>query len=294
MPEILIHKVGLLTTIQDGGRYGFQAFGVPVSGAMDQKSLGIANYLVGNKEDEACLEMTLSGPEIEFSSETFIALTGAEMTVLLNWRPVNMYETIHIHAGDILRFGELVRGVRLYMSIRNGFDVPEVMDSKSTYLRGSFGGFKGRALRIGDRIPFFSSSNFDEISISEDEQLQNNDKAMNIRFIAGPEVNFFEHSSLAAFVGSKYTVSQECDRMGIRLDGAVIKQKEGADIVSSPVSSGTVQVAGDGRPIVLMADAQTTGGYTRIAQVISADIHLLAQMMPGDQLKFTEVTLDQA
>lgn len=293
MPEIIIHKSGALSTIQDGGRLGYQAFGVPVSGAMDLRSLHQANLLVDNDINEACLEVTLTGPEIEFNASTYIALVGADMTALLNWRPAKMYETIMVETGDTLRFGELVSGVRLYIALNGGFDIPKIMGSKSTCLKGTFGGFKGRALIAGDRINYSLPIKVDQKLITADEQFINIDNTKTVRFIAGPESHQFDNDSLAKFISSTYTISHECDRMGIRLNGTVLKHKGSADIISSPVSCGTVQIPGNGKPIILMADAQTTGGYTRIAQIISADIPLLAQMKPGDRLKFTEVSLDQ-
>ncbi len=293
MPELIFHKGGALTTVQDGGRYGFQAYGVPVSGAMDMESFRQSNHLVGNPTNEAGLEITLSGPEIEFTSAGCIALTGADMTPLLNWRPVKMYQTLLIKPGDRLSFGELVHGVRTYVGIGGGVIVPTIMNSKSTFLRGKFGGLEGRSLQKGDRIPYLENHKVCEIRKIDKQSIHTNERVIELRFIAGPESACFAHDSLQRFLSSVYRIGIESDRMGVRLGGQAIKHLQGGDIISSPVSAGTVQITNDGLPIILMADAQTTGGYTRIAQLISSDIPLVAQMKPGDQVKFKELSMNQ-
>ena len=293
MCKIKIHKPGLLTTVQDLGRYGYQQFGMPVSGAMDTKALKLANYLVGNDENEACLEATADGPKIEFECDIFIAICGADMQAKINGKEVEMYKTLMVKTGDILTFGKLINGFRTYISFAGGIQVPVIMGSKSTYLRGGVGGFKGRKLKKGDVVAIKNDSNKPEIRSIEQKNIPVYRNHFTARIIPGPEADHFTVNGLATFLHSEYTIAEQSDRMGYRLAGNKIEHKKSADIISSGIAFGTIQVPAHGQPIIMMADRQTTGGYTRIATIISEDLPYIAQLKPGDTILFKELNLDR-
>ena len=309
MATVIVHTAGLPTTVQDRGRYGYQRFGMPVSGAMDVFSLELANLLVGNDPSDACLEATISGPELEFTGPAWIAITGADMTPHLNSQGIPMNTAVDVRPGDRLVFKGLRSGCRAYIAFAGGIAVPPVMGSRSTYLRAGIGGFQGRALMPGDELPVGESellSPFDRLSNGSARRKPRFTKIPEglipeykheqiIRVISGPEAHYFEIAGLRSFLSTEYTVTAQSDRMGYRLSGEPIRHKEGmANIISAGISLGTVQVPGDGQPIILMADCQTSGGYARIANVIAADLTLIAQMRPGDKIRFKETTLDVA
>jgi antagonist of KipI len=296
MASIIIRSPGMLTTVQDGGRYGYQRFGMPVSGAMDTWSYQVANILVGNPPDAACLETTLTGPAIQFTDAALIAVCGADMYPSLNDRPIPMWETIPVEKDDILVFSGLKHGCRSYIAISGGIDVPLVMGSRSTYLRGGMGGFLGRPLKQGDVVPV-GEKPAGKIRIRElpEEERPVYFSHQTVRIIPGPEVKRFGFDGIRNFLTNRYLVSAYSDRMGYRLEGPAIPAESGNyDIVSAGISAGTIQITGNGLPVILMADRQTTGGYARIANVISVDLPLVAQMKPGDTLNFREVSLDAA
>ena len=294
MPKIKINKAGVLSTIQDLGRYGYQQFGMPVSGAMDSYSLKLANLLVGNNLNEACIEATLSAPHIQFESKTYIAICGADMQAQINGRKIPMYETIAIKATDKLSFGKIKNGFRTYIAFAGGIDVPMLMGSKSTYLAGKIGGFNGRKLIKGDVLTIGTPPNNIKIIKAKKEQIPLWPNHIVAHIIAGPEANYFTAKALANFLGSEFKLSAQSDRMGYQLTGKKIEHKLSADIISSGIAFGSIQVPAHGQPIIMMADRQTTGGYARIANVISADLPYLAQLMPGSSINFKEVTLEQA
>ena len=283
----------MLTSIQDLGRYGYQKFGMPVSGAMDIHSLQLANYLVGNKREEACFEITFLGPEIEFHSDTTIAISGAIMQATVNGKFVPMNTSIPISKGDMLVMGAVKKGMRSYLSVAGGIMVPEVMGSKSTYLRGKVGGFKGRKIETGDIVEIGDNAQT-EIKIIPTALLFVYPGVQTIRVIKGTEFERFESAGWGSFLNSEYSISNQNDRMGYRLSGPQIKHKDGADIISSGIVNGSVQVPGHGEPIVMMADHQTVGGYTKIATVISVDLSIMGQMKAGDKIRFVEVSLEEA
>ena len=309
MATVIVHKAGLLTTVQDRGRYGYQRYGMPVSGAMDVFSLELANLLVGNDAGDACLEATVSGPEIEFTVATWMSITGADMAPHLNGQGIPMNTAIDVRPGDRLGFGGLKSGCRAYIAFAGGIAVPPVMGSRSTYLRASIGGFQGRALMPGDNLPLgrfeplSPLGRFSNGSAKRKPRLKKLPEGLipeykheqTIRITSGPEAHCFEIAGLRSFLSTEYTVTAKSDRMGYRLSGEPIMHKEGmTNIISAGISLGTVQVPGDGQPIILMADRQTSGGYARIANVITVDLTLLAQMRPGDRIRFKEITLDNA
>ncbi len=294
MTKIKIIKHGLQTTVQDSGRSGYQQYGMPVSGAMDTYSLKLANILVGNKPNEACLEATSIGPEIEFDIDTFIAICGANMQARINGNEVEMYRTISVKSGDKLSFKGLKSGFRTYISFAGGIDVPIIMGSKSTYLRGKIGGFKGRQLKSGDELKIGNISSNVDIKEASKDQIPIYNDYLTARIIAGPEANYFTMDALEKFLYTDYQLSSQSDRMGYRLMGEKLIHKSSADIISSGIALGTIQVPAHGQPIIMMADRQTTGGYPRIANVISSDLPYLAQLKPGDTIRFQEIKLEKA
>lgn len=288
----VIHP-GLLTTFQDLGRRGYQRFGVPIGGAMDTVSLEIANYLVGNEADEGGLELTLSGTKLLFHQTATIAITGANLRPLVNEQPIPMGKAVSIEQGSLLTFSKVSHGCRGYVALAGGYDIEPVLQSMSTYLRASIGGLDGRALRKGDQIlckvPQSDLPCSDFTIRTEDWWTR-----PRIRIVKGPEVHRFIEDQLVNFVQTPYSVSPQSDRMGYRLDGAQLTPEQSEEMLSEPVTKGTIQVPADGAPIVLMADCQMTGGYPRIAQVIQADLPAMAQKKPGDILHFEWVTWQEA
>lgn len=295
MATIIVHKAGLLTTVQDRGRFGYQRYGMPVSGAMDIFSLELANLLVGNDPGDACLEATITGPELEFTGATWVAITGADMDPHLNGQGIPMNTAVDVRPGDRLGFRGLRSGCRAYIAFAGGIAVPLVMGSRSTYLRAGIGGFQGRALMPGDELPLGVPLGRPHLKNIPEGLIPEYKHEQTIRVISGPEAHYFEIAGLRSFLSTEYTVTAQSDRMGYRLSGETIKHKEGmTGIISAGISLGTVQVPGNGQPIILMADRQTSGGYARIANVITADLTLLAQMRPGDKVRFKDTTLDMA
>ena len=284
--EIIVARSGMLTTVQDLGRRGHRAIGVPLSGAMDSFALRVANLLVGNPEDAAALECALVGPELVFHSDTLIAVTGATFEGIENWRPMV------IRGGQRLKLGPARSGCRGYVAVAGGIDVPVVLGSRSTYLRGSFGGFEGRALHDGDRLTVAATSR----RVAEHWRI---DLRIVPAYSAEPTVRVVRGAQADEFgrvlYGTEFKILPQSDRMGVRLGGPRLARIGGQeDLVSSAVAPGTVQVPPDGQPIILMADAQTIGGYPKVAHVINVDLPLVAQLRPGDRLKFAEITLAEA
>ena len=287
---------GLLTTVQDLGRYGYQRFGVPVSGAMDDFALRAANLMVGNEEGAAALELTVLGPTLDFDSDTSIAITCGDLSPALNDEPVPLWETVNVPAGSRLSFGGARDGLRSWLAVSGGIDVPIVMGSRSTYLRGKIGGLQGRALAAGDTLSTLGPSDGANVvrRLPEDFPTPSYGNSHQLRVVLGPQDKAFTEHAVSTLLGSTYSVSMDQDRMGCRLEGPALEHRSGPDIVSDGSPLGAVQVPGDGTPIVLLADRGTTGGYTKIATVIGADVGLLAQAMPGDEVTFSAVSIDDA
>lgn len=293
---IEVIKPGMLTLIQDLGRYGYQQFGVPVAGAMDQFAAAVANLLVGNDRSDAVLEMMMMGPELKLNFDGQIALTGADLGPKINGAPVAAWQTLAVSSGDVLSFAGLKSGLRGYLAVRGGIDTPPVMNSRSTYTKAALGGFEGRALKAGDQVPVGAEGTGTAtvpLAIPQD-QIPVYGVSKTIRVVLGPQDDAFTEAGLQTFLENIYTVTNECDRMGYRLEGPSIDHVKGGDIISDGIAFGAVQVPGHGKPIIMMADRQTTGGYTKIAGVISVDLPLLAQSKPGDQIRFKRVSLEEA
>lgn len=285
----------MLTTVQDKGRYGYQKYGVTVSGAADSWSMKVANVLIGNEENCAGLEITLLGPQIQFCRDTFISICGGNLGPLLNGRPVPMWQGLRVRCGQLLTFTGRISGCRAYLAVSGGIDVPMVMGSRSTFLRGAIGGVSGGWLKEGDVLyggtpP--ATPRLTKLDPGCRPVLER--KEWELRVIMGPQAHCFTEEALEVFQSREFTVSLNTDRMGIRLEGRPLEHKDGADILSEAVSFGTVQVPAHGQPIILMAESQTTGGYAKIAGVITVDHSFAAQCIPGDKILFRPVTLQFA
>lgn len=283
--EITVHRAGMLTTVQDLGRPGHRAAGVPLGGAMDRCALRLANLLVGNPENAAALEFTLIGPELEFSADGLIAVVGG------NFAAVPPLQPVRVAAGERLKLGAARSGCRGYLAVAGGFSVDPVLGSRGTYLRAGIGGYQGRALRDGDVVAAEDCARSVVGRWQIDERiLPPYTAAPTVRVVRGAQAAEFGEEWLTA----EFKLSPRSDRMGARLEGPKLVRRVEGDLVSSAVAPGTVQVPPDGQPIVLMADAQTIGGYPQLAHVIAVDLPLVAQLRPGDTLRFAEVSLDEA
>lgn len=294
METFEVVQPGLWTTVQDRGRHGYQRFGVPVSGAMDSYSLIVANLLVGNEEGAACLEITLLGPQVRVLCNTVVALTGADLNPLLNDDPMTMWEATGVGPGDIISFGHQKTGCRSYLAVAGGLDVPPVMGSRSTYSRSRLGGLDGRQLRPGDRLRSGQAGQLTPTKSLPPERVPTYQSEHTLRVVLGPQDDHFTEKGVHAFLHSDYLISVRSDRMGCCLEGPPVEHRAGADVVSDGIPAGAVQVPGDGLPIILLADRQTTGGYAKIAAVVSVDLPELAQAEPGQRVRFSAVTEDEA
>jgi antagonist of KipI len=301
-----VHRAGILSTLQDLGRYGYQRFGVPVGGVMDEYSHRLANLLVGNPEPEATLEITLAGPSLEFTQDTLIGICGGDFVPKLGGKSVPAARPVLLRKGSVLDFGTCRLGCRAYLAVAGGFEVPLVMGSKSTYLRGGFGGFEGRALRRGDLVPTGQAGSGAYPGLRRELEAGapfayprwsvNANSAFlahghhRIHFIPGRHWELFTADSQEQFAGAQYRIAPDSDRMGYRLEGPMLSLHQPTEILPEAVTFGSIQVPPDGRPIVLMANRQTTGGYPRIGEVATVDLPLLAQLPPGDTLRFEPIT----
>jgi antagonist of KipI len=301
---IVIEKAGLFDTIQDEGRYGFQAQGIPVCGAMDQYAYRMGHLLLGNQAQQASIEMTLRGPELLFTTATFICITGANMLPMLNGKAADMWRIIPVAQGDRLSFSSAQHGMRAYLACQGGFALPQVMGSTSTFVKGALGGVDGRRLRAGDRIAYPSfeglyavpprRSALKGLRLSPDLIPAYDQEVFLLRVVLGSEDHWFTQAAIDCFLSSTYKIRPQSDRMGLRLEGQAINLKKRESLFSSSVPFGGIQVPGDGQPIILMADRQTTGGYPKIATVIEVDLSLAAQARPGQSLHFEAVSVQEA
>lgn len=295
---IRVLKGGMLTTVQDLGRTGYQSQGFSVAGVMDVRSFKIANLLLDNPENEPVLEFTLIGPTLEFTSATIIAITGGDFQPTVNGEPVPMYTALYMNKGDILKFQSARTGSRGYIAFSSYLDVPVVMGSRCTNLKSKIGGFKGRKLQTGDYmnfrikrryLPYFLSRKLELPDAAEFEK----DETV-LRVVMGPQDNLFSKQGVETFLNSEYTVTSDFDRMGCRLEGPYIAPKKASDIISDGIAFGSIQVPAHGKPIILLADRQTTGGYAKIATVASVDIPKLVQRKTDHKIRFQAVTVQEA
>ena len=294
MSKIKITKAGLFTTIQDKGRWGYQRFGMSVAGAMDHFATRVANMLVGNDEYEAVLESTYLGPEIIFDCDEVIAITGTNMNPKINGEAVEMWTSILVTSGDKLTFSGVLKGLRCYIAFSRGLDILEIMGSKSTFTRGNVGGFEGRKLKNNDEILLGERKLNYTGSYLPQKYIPSYENDQTIRVVMGPQDDHFTDEAIETFLNSSFKITSEADRMGYRLDGPKIVHKTVADIISDGIVFGSIQVPGHGSPIVMMADRATTGGYTKIATVITPDLSVLAQMSPGGSMNFKKVTVNES
>ena len=287
-------KPGFFTTVQDLGRYGYLRYGVPISGAMDTFSLVAANLLVANNPDDACLEITLIGPELQALTKTQIAITGGAASPKINGQHVPMWQTLEVQEGAVVSFGKVESGCRAYLSIRGGVDTPPVLGSRSTYVRGGFGGINGRQLKTEDIIGGFDVSLLKVGYSMPEELVPQFTGQFKARVILGPQAGMFTERGITTFLSSQYKVTLEADRMGYRLEGPIIEHKAKADIISDALLPGAVQIPKNGKPIMIMRDAQTAGGYPKIAVIITPDVSTLGQAKTNDIIEFSKITIQQA
>jgi antagonist of KipI len=309
--SILVESAGLLCTVQDLGRRGYQHLGVGTSGAMDPVSHRLANLLAGNPEGAAALEITLAGPSLRFEADTLVALAGADLSPEIEGQPVHLWRPMLVRAGAALEFGRPVQGCRCYLAVAGGLRVPEVMGSASTQLAGGFGGFQGRAMKRGDRLatppcpreiyptlqqrfarglqPFLALDWFPPWYTELDFL-----RPAALRVIPGPQWPELTDAARRSFLEETFQAAPNSDRMGIRLRGPRLELARPMEMLSSGVAAGTIQLPPDGSPILLMADRQTTGGYPRLGELATVDLPRAAQLRPGEELRFKAVTLAEA
>ena len=289
MSHLLVVKAGLLTTIQDRGRWGLQARGVPVAGPMDPCSHRLANALAGNDVDAATLEVTLIGPELEFDDERVIAVAGAEFELTVDGRNVPANAAFVVASGSCLRFGRRLRGARAYVAMSGGVGVAPTLGSRATHVISAMGGLDGRPLKAGDRVPLGDPMRARNTMSAQPRSplFALPEGRARIRVLAGPQQDYFAPDALDVLQSASYTISHTSDRMGFRLEGPVLTHARGADIISDATPLGVLQVPASGLPILWMADRQTTGGYPKSATVISADISVAGQLAPGDAISFS-------
>ncbi len=293
--SILINKSGILTTIQDLGRKGFRKFGINPNGAMDKTAVRLINVLLSNDEAEAVLEIHFPAPEIVFETAANFALGGADFAAELDGVAIDSWRTNFAESGSILKFRNKVFGNRAYLSIKGGFKIAEVLNSKSTNLTANFGGIEGRKLNNGDRLNFkFQISNFKLKSKISHNLIPFYSRFPTVRVVAGAEFEALTALSEQNFLKTNFTISQNSDRMGFRLQGEPLYLLDHKELVSSAVNFGTIQLLPDGQTIILMADHQTSGGYPRIASVIPTDLPMVAQLGANDKIAFHLVSIDEA
>ena len=292
---ISVLKPGLLTTIQDQGRPGWLAFGMPLAGAMDPEAYALASLLAGNAPGAAAVEMTLLGATFRFEEAAYVALAGADMSATLDGARVPPWSAFPVRRGAVLAFAAAVDGCRAYLAVRGGIDVPPFLGSRSTYVRGGVGGHQGRPLRAGDVLPVGAAAGGDPAPRTlRAADVPRYGREVTLRVLLGPQDDHFTAEGLATFLGAAYTVTNRNDRMGYQLEGPAVRHRRGPDVVSDALLPGAVQVPGSGQPIVMMADSQTVGGYAKIGAVIGADLGKLAQARRGDAVRFVRAGQDAA
>ena len=294
--QLTVLRHGLLTTIQDGGRWGHQAEGVPVAGALDVGSARRANAMVGNDRDAAVLETTLLGPELRVEADVTFAVAGADLGVALDGRPLPLNTVVQGRAGSTLAFGQRRAGGRAYVAFRGGIDVPLVLGSRATHTRSAMGGLDGRPLRAGDRLGLGTGPQDASLEpVAHVAPLSAAGQPMTLRVLPGPQREWFDDAALDTLEQTTFTVDPQSDRMGLRLSStAQIPRRAAGEMISDATFPGAVQVPPSGQPILLLADRPTTGGYPQIAVVISADLSLAGQLVPGDRVRFEMCSMQVA
>jgi antagonist of KipI len=308
--EMIVTRGGFLTSVQDLGRTGFREFGVSTSGALDPFALRVANLLVGNDKGAAGLEITLGGLQLRFNDKRIVAWCGGDFDVRVGLKLLLAGHAARVEAGEEIKFGRVQIGCRCWLAVSGGMDVPIVLGSRSTDLRASFGGFAGRALRDGDAVPL---GKWPGSSASAEGTADKSTAATGIsswtaphdwvspakrdpilRFIRGADWNRFNVSALQRFTSESVVVSPDSDRMGVRFESPELKRMDDVDLISEAVAPGTIQVPPSAKPILLLGDCQTIGGYPKIGHVITVDLGIAAQLRAGDRVRFSEVSLADA
>lgn len=297
--SIFVKKPGLSTTVQDLGRTGYLSSGFSPNGVMDKHAARIANILVGNKQDASLLEFVLAGPTLRFTKQSFIALAGADFHATVNGVRAPLNRAIEVPAGAVLDCPAAHEGMFGYLAFAGGgLDVPCVMGSASTNLKCAIGGWHGRALAYGDCIPLVSSPaflpNLPLRVAPAEKQPSGQTEPVVLHVVPGPQEDLFTEQGVATFYGQRFCTTSQSDRMGYRLDGPAIETEHGSDIASDGIAFGAVQVPAHGRPIIMLADRQTTGGYAKIGTIASVDIPKLVQCRPGREIRFERISVQEA
>jgi antagonist of KipI len=299
--KAIVERAGFLTSVRDLGRTGFRQFGISTSGALDPFAFCVANLLLGNDEGAAGLEITLGGLHLRFEDERIVAWCGGEFDVQVGSQALPAGHVARLQAGDELKFGPPKIGCRCWLAISGGIDVPIILGSRSTDLRASFGGLEGRALRDGDVLPLVQKLRSTLVAITtvsswtaSHEWVSPAKRAPILRFVRGSDWFRFNDVTIQRFTNQQFVVSPDSDRMGVRLDGPELKREDNAELVSEAVAAGTIQVPPSGKPILLLGDCQTIGGYPKMAHVITVDLGIAAQLRAGDHVRFCEVSLADA
>ena len=292
---------GLMTSVQDRGRFGYQALGISVSGALDTDSFDIANALVGNesgnKAGTGALEIRMLGPTLKVTADSVTVALAGTATAIEVMAPekevISACRSFTLLKGQVFRVGAVSDSAVCYLAVHGGFDLPPIYGSQSTCMSAGFGGFHGRILEKGDCLPLRQP-----VSGSSSQRILRRppdpDNSPVVRVVVGPQDDYFSTAGIKTFFETGYTVSQAVNRMGMRLEGAAVTHEKGYNIASDGIVRGAIQVPGNGLPIILMADCQTTGGYPKIATVISSDMPKLGRMMPGADIRFKAVSVGEA
>jgi antagonist of KipI len=299
--SLIVERAGFFTSVQDLGRIGFRQFGVSLGGALDPFALRVANVLVGNDQSAAGLEITFGGLQLRFADERIIAWCGGDFDVQVGSTSLPAGHAAFVHANEELRIARAHAGCRCWLAVSGGIDVSMALGSRSTDIRANFGGFEGRVLRDADQLAL---GQYRRSQIAATERIsqwsaqklwsQTASFAPMLRFVRGADWSRFSASTLQCFTSESFAVSPDSDRMGVRLDGSKLKRENNVELISEAVAPGTIQVPPSGKPILLLGDCQTIGGYPKIAHVISADLGIAAQLRAGDHVRFSEVSLAEA
>ncbi len=305
---IRVLKAGLLTTVQDLGRPGYQQYGVAVGGALDSFSARVANLLTGNDDNAAVLEMAQTGPELLCADETLVAWCGADFVAQVGGQPLPRERAVRVAAGETISFGPARSGLRAWLAFAGGIDVPPVLGSRSTYRRAGIGGYKGRSLAAGDSLKLGEPSGRATAWLTSLEAARQRATTWSVqpkylgrmappervRAMRGPEWDWFTPEAQQAIFSTSWQATKEADRMGVRLDGPGLALVQPREMISSCVNTGVVQVPAGGQPIVLLPSRQSVGGYPRLAAVAAVDIGRCSQLRPGERLQFQEITVAAA
>jgi antagonist of KipI len=299
--NLFVERAGFLSSVQDLGRTGFRQFGVSISGALDWFALRVANLLVGNDEGASGLEIALGGLHLRFQDERIVAWCGGEFDVHIGSLALPAGHIAHVQSSDELKFGRAQFGCRCWLAISGGIDVPVVLRSRSTDLRANFGGMEGRALHDGDQLPLgkfrrsqTGATEYISSWTAPNEWASPAARDPILRFTRGADWNRFDDVTIRRFTTQAFSVSPDSDRMGVRFDGPELKRKDKPDLISEAVAPGTIQVPPSGKPILLLGDCQTIGGYPKIGHVITVNLDIAAQLRAGDGVRFSEVSLEDA